>query len=142
MKRILAVDDSPSIRQMVNFTLTKGGFEVTEACDGKDGVEKSRGQKFDLVITDRAMPKMNGDQLATAIREIAPREPIILLTAFADSERHIRDIDLQLSKPASLRMIRQAIGKVMAAALASRLSAYSARAAASASGRRSRSART
>jgi len=111
---VLIVDDQPEIRHVLTSYLEHDAHTVVTAENGCDALEKFRAGKFDLVITDRAMPKMNGDQLATAIREIAPREPIILLTAFADSDRHIRDIDLQLSKPASLRMIRQAIGKVMA----------------------------
>ena len=49
MKQILTVDDSASIRQMVNFTLTKAGYVVAEAVDGKDGLEKTKRQKFDLI---------------------------------------------------------------------------------------------
>ena len=110
---VLVVDDQPEIRQVLSSYLEHDAHTVVTAENGCDALEKFRAGKFDLVITDRAMPKMNGDQLATAIKEISPGEPIILLTAFADSDRHARDIDLMLSKPASLRMIRQAIGKVL-----------------------------
>jgi signal transduction histidine kinase len=111
---VLIVDDQPEIRYVLSSYLEHDAHTVVTAENGADALEKFRAGTFDLVITDRAMPKMNGDQLATANKEIAPREPVILLTAFADSERHVRDVDLLLSKPASLRMIRQAIGKVMA----------------------------
>jgi signal transduction histidine kinase len=110
---VLVVDDQPEIRHILSSYLEHDAHKVVTAENGCDALEKFRAGKFDLVITDRAMPKMNGDQLATAIKEISPREPVILLTAFSDTDRHPRDIDLLLSKPASLRMIRQAIGKVV-----------------------------
>jgi signal transduction histidine kinase len=111
---VLVVDDQPEIRHVLSSYLEHDAHKVVTAENGCDALEKFRAGKFDLVITDRAMPKMNGDQLATAIKEISPREPVILLTAFSDTDRHPRDIDLLLSKPASLRMLRQAIGKVVA----------------------------
>jgi two-component system, chemotaxis family, chemotaxis protein CheY len=55
MKQVLTVDDSSSVRQMVGFTLRKAGYEVVEAVDGRQGIEKARAQKCDLVITDLNM---------------------------------------------------------------------------------------
>ena len=52
MKHILTVDDSASIRQMVSFTLTKAGYAVAAAVDGRDGLGQCGQKKFDLVITD------------------------------------------------------------------------------------------
>jgi len=112
---VLVVDDQPEIRNVLSSYLKFDSHTVVTAENGCDALEKFRARKFDLVITDRAMPKMNGDQLATAIKEISPGEPIILLTAFADRGRDIRDVDCLLSKPASLHAIRQAIGKVLVA---------------------------
>jgi two-component system chemotaxis response regulator CheY len=66
MRKILAVDDSTSVRQMVSFTLGKAGYEVVEAVDGKDGLDKVSGGKFDLIITDLNMPKMDGIQMIAA----------------------------------------------------------------------------
>jgi two-component system chemotaxis response regulator CheY len=60
MAKILAVDDSSSMRQMVSFTLKGAGHTVTEAVDGQDALNKAKGQKFDLVITDVNMPVMDG----------------------------------------------------------------------------------
>jgi len=110
---VLVVDDEPEICHVLTSYLECDAHTVVTAENGCDALEKFRAGEFDLVITDRAMPKMTGDQLAAAIREISPGEPIILLTAFADREHPVRDIDLLLSKPASLSMIRQAIGKVL-----------------------------
>lgn len=111
---VLVVDDQPEIRHVLSSYLEHDAHTVITAENGCDALEKFRSGKFDLVITDRAMPKMNGDQLASAIKEISPREPVILLTAFADNTHEPRDIDLLLSKPASLKMLRQAIAKVTA----------------------------
>ena len=59
-KKILAVDDSPSIRQMVSFALKTAGYTVVEACDGADGLAKAKADKFDLILTDQNMPNMDG----------------------------------------------------------------------------------
>ena len=58
---------------------------------------------------------MNGYELATAIKQIVPGEPVILLTGLAADCAQHADVDLHLSKPASLRMIREAIGKAFVA---------------------------
>jgi len=82
MKRILTVDDSASVRQMVSFTLRKAGYEVVEAVDGKDGLGKAGSEKFDLIITDLNMPNMDGSQMITAVRKLpgAAFGPILMLT--------------------------------------------------------------
>jgi len=82
-KTILVVDDSVSMRQMVSFTLTGAGYEVVEAGDGKEAVDKlNGGAKPNLVITDLNMPNMDGIQLIKAIRGMAPHKftPILMLT--------------------------------------------------------------
>ena len=71
MKRILTVDDSSSVRQMVSLTLRKAGYEVGEAVDGNDGLDKIRAGMFDLVITDLNMPNMDGIQMITAARKLS-----------------------------------------------------------------------
>jgi len=59
-KRILTVDDSASIRQMVAFTLKSAGYEVVEASDGNAGLSKAQASQVDLVLTDQNMPGMDG----------------------------------------------------------------------------------
>ena len=81
-KKILTVDDSPSIRQMVTFALKSAGYEVTDAVDGSDGVAKAQSDQFDLILTDQNMPKMDGLSLIRALRA-GPRyksTPILMLT--------------------------------------------------------------
>jgi two-component system chemotaxis response regulator CheY len=69
MALILAVDDSPSMRKMVSFTLTGAGYQVVEAVDGVDAFEKAQAQSFDLVLTDQNMPRLDGLGLTRKLRE-------------------------------------------------------------------------
>jgi two-component system chemotaxis response regulator CheY len=81
-KTILAVDDSGSLRQMVAFSLKAAGYQVIEAVDGQDGLEKARNQVVDLVLTDQNMPRMDGLTLIKSLRGLATyqRVPILMLT--------------------------------------------------------------
>lgn len=82
MPLILAVDDSPSMRKMVSFTLLGAGFQVVEAFDGVDAFEKAQLQSFDLVLTDQNMPRMDGLGLTRKLREHPKFKtvPILMLT--------------------------------------------------------------
>ena len=81
-KKILAVDDSVSIRKSITFILGQEGYEVVEAVDGNDGLAKARAEKFDLVITDINMPGMDGIELIKNLRQEAGYKftPLIALT--------------------------------------------------------------
>ena len=82
MHSILAVDDSASMRQMVTFTLKSAGYNVVEAVDGQDALEKSSKSDFDLVLTDQNMPRMDGISLTKKLRD-SPKfkaTPILILT--------------------------------------------------------------
>lgn len=82
MRSILAVDDSPSMRKMVSFTLSSAGFKVVEAVDGVDALEKAQAQNIDLVLADQNMPRLDGIGLTKRLRE-HPRfknTPILILT--------------------------------------------------------------
>ena len=84
-KIILAVDDSASIRQMVAFTLKGAGYEVVEAVDGQDGLDKAKSQSINLVLTDQNMPKMDGLTLIKSLRALPQYKttPILMLTTEA-----------------------------------------------------------
>ena len=81
-KTILAVDDSVSIRQMVAFTLKSSGYEVIEAVDGMDGLEKAKARSCNLVLTDQNMPRMDGLTLIKNLRALPQYKsvPILMLT--------------------------------------------------------------
>jgi two-component system, chemotaxis family, chemotaxis protein CheY len=82
MPVILTVDDSPSMRKMVSFTLVGAGYQVVEAIDGMDAYEKAQTQSFDLVLTDQNMPRMDGLGLTRKLREHPNFKtvPILMLT--------------------------------------------------------------
>ena len=82
MQTILAVDDSPSMRKMVAFTLTGAGYTVVEAVDGVDAYEKAQAQSFDLVLTDQNMPRLDGLGLTRKLRDHPQFKtiPILMLT--------------------------------------------------------------
>jgi two-component system chemotaxis response regulator CheY len=81
-KIVLTVDDSASIRQMVAFTLKSAGYEVVEAVDGEDGLNKARDKQANLVLTDQNMPKMDGLNLIKTLRGLPQYRstPILMLT--------------------------------------------------------------
>ena len=81
-KTILAVDDSASIRQMVTFTLKSSGYEVVEAVDGMDGLDKAKAKSFNLILTDQNMPRMDGLTLIKSLRAMPQYKtvPILMLT--------------------------------------------------------------
>ena len=89
MARILAVDDSPSMRQMVSIALAGAGYEVEQACDGVEALAIAQKSRFDLVITDVNMPNMDGITLVRELRAQAGYKftPLLVLTTEATAER-------------------------------------------------------
>jgi two-component system chemotaxis response regulator CheY len=87
-KRILAVDDSPSVRQMVKLTLSGAGYDIVEAGDGAEGLSKARANTLDMVVTDLNMPVMNGLGLIRELRKLPAYRgvPILFLTTESDPE--------------------------------------------------------
>jgi signal transduction histidine kinase len=79
---VLVVDDEAAVRDTLVAVLTTDGHEVESAANGAEGLKRFFSRKFDLVVTDKAMPEMNGDQMAAAIKHVAPKTPVILLTGF------------------------------------------------------------
>ena len=81
-KTVLAIDDSASIRQMVAFTLKSSGYEVIEAVDGQDGLDKAKSRVVNLVLTDQNMPRMDGLTLIKSLRAMPQYKsvPILMLT--------------------------------------------------------------
>ena len=89
MTHILAVDDSPSMRDMVRIALSAAGFQVTQAIDGVEALDAARKTAFDLVLSDVNMPRMDGISLIRALRaEAAYRHtPILMLTTESSADR-------------------------------------------------------
>jgi len=114
--RVLVVDDEPILRSLVEAYLTCDGHAVVTASSAALALPLLKTGQFDLVLTDKAMPEMNGEQLAVAIHECRPGLPVILMSGFGDLMKaagemppHIRAL---LSKPITETSLRDALAKV------------------------------
>lgn len=89
MATILAVDDSASMRQMVSFTLKGAGYNVVEAVDGLDALNKAKAQTFDCVVTDVNMPNKDGIDLIRDLRALPNYKftPMLMLTTESGMEK-------------------------------------------------------
>ncbi|EGQ9500508.1 response regulator [Vibrio metoecus] len=89
MARVLAVDDSISIRQMVSHTLQDAGYEVETASDGRDALAKAQKSRFDVIISDVNMPVMGGFEFVKAVRLQSQYKftPILMLTTETSPEK-------------------------------------------------------
>jgi len=116
--RVLVVEDEPLVRAAVIEQLSSQGHTVETANNGLEGLDKFLSGQFDLVVTDRAMPEMGGDQLATAIKQVAPDRPIIMLTGFGDlmdaKGEKPSGVDVVIGKPVTFDALQGAILQVVA----------------------------
>lgn len=119
-RRILVVDDEPFVCDAVKMMLAFDGHTVETASSGKDALELFDKSKFDIVITDFAMPAMKGDELARAIKARDPRQPVVMITAYAEmlqsNATPLPGVDFMISKPFLLENLREAISRVTPAA--------------------------
>lgn len=109
--RIMLVDDEAVLLEVLSELLGTGGHSVENFETGERALDAFRKNPFDLVITDRAMPNMSGDQLASEIKAINPDTPVIMATGFGemimDSEDAPSNVDLVLSKPVPLDVLNE-----------------------------------
>jgi CheY-like chemotaxis protein len=80
MSHVLVIDDSGRIRTAVKAMLESVGFDVSVAADGEEGLDQFRQERFDLVISDIAMPRKDGFQTIRELREMTPDLPIIAMS--------------------------------------------------------------
>jgi two-component system, chemotaxis family, chemotaxis protein CheY len=118
-KKILFVDDSESIREIVHFTLENEGYQVLLSDNGKNALEHLNGQEINLIITDLHMPEMNGIELIKEIRQNQKyqRTPILFLTTESQTEKKMEAKDAGATgwivKPFVPAKLLAAIGKVI-----------------------------
>ncbi|MBF0100977.1 MAG: sigma-54-dependent Fis family transcriptional regulator [Desulfobacterales bacterium] len=86
MADILVVDDDKGMREFLDIFLTQEGYQVTSAADGNEAIKYFQKNRFDLVITDLKMPKIDGIDLIKKIKEISPETMIIVITAYASGD--------------------------------------------------------
>ena len=117
---ILTVDDQPVLCEILAEHLTEDWHTVETAADGREALEKFRAHAaehpYDLVITDKAMPHMNGEQLAAAIKAMSPGTRVILLTGYGatgEGGTPPANIDMVVDKPVTRQALREAVARVM-----------------------------
>jgi len=113
--RILVVDDEPAVGDTVKMLLEFDGHEVETTNSSQEALGIFESGRFDLVFTDFAMPGMNGNQLAAAIKAGAPDQPVVMITAHAGTLAPSPDVDFVVGKPFLLEHLREAIAKVLPA---------------------------
>jgi CheY-like chemotaxis protein len=109
-KSILLVDDDPAVRESIKLLLSIDRHKVTEAASGHEALHLFTGMQYDLVITDYLMPGMLGDELAQHIKNIAPTQPILIVTAYLEKIVNAgKPADALLGKPLSVDDLRRAV---------------------------------
>lgn len=117
-KTIMVVDDSASVRQVVNIVLKSGGYNVIEACDGKDAISKLTGQKVSLVVCDVNMPNMDGISFLRVIKTIDTHKftPVLMLTTESSEakkqEGRLAGAKAWMVKPFKPEMMLDAVSKL------------------------------
>lgn len=119
MGKVLVVDDSNAIRQLVSRTLVSSGFDVDSAIDGCDGLKSAEKESYDLVITDINMPEMDGLNLIANLRKLPSYKlkPILVLSTEYSPEMKKRGKEAGatgwLVKPFNPDTLLDVIGKVL-----------------------------
>ncbi|HEY7098925.1 MAG TPA: response regulator [Terriglobales bacterium] len=112
MKRILVAEDRPASLELIRIVLESAGYEVVEAVNGEEALEKARGDPVDLILLDLQMPKINGFEVLAELRKNPnfASIPIVALTASAmhgDRERALSaGFSAYIAKPVDLRVLR------------------------------------
>jgi CheY-like chemotaxis protein len=111
-KNILLVEDDQAVRESIKLLLRVDRHAVTEASNGHEALQLFSDSRYDLVITDYLMPEMLGDELAQSVKNLAPAQPILMVTAHSEKLNNAgKPADAVLAKPFSLKELRQAMAK-------------------------------
>ena len=112
-KNVLLVEDEANVRTALRFMLRTDEHTVEEAGNGAQALELFSKHRFDLVMTDFAMPGMNGGELAVKIKQLAPGQPILIITGYRKAlDDFLTPVDAILLKPFSLEELRQTFRKL------------------------------
>jgi two-component system chemotaxis response regulator CheY len=117
MPSVLVVDDQDQVRQLIRETLEQAGYEVEEACDGKEGLDRYRVRSTDLVIMDILMPDQDGLETIMTLRQEFPDIRIIAMTGGSDTVGIPNFLDVAkmlgarrtLPKPFDLKVLLEAV---------------------------------
>ncbi|QOR65807.1 response regulator transcription factor [Cytobacillus suaedae] len=108
-KKVLVVDDEPSISTLLQYNLNQAGFEVITAMDGEEGYQKALEERPDILVLDLMLPKMDGIEVCKQLRQQKVTTPILMLTAKDDEFDKIIGLELgaddYMTKPFSPREV-------------------------------------
>ena len=110
MPRILVIDDDAAIRELLRFVLEGEGYEVIEAADGAEGLQRYQAAPTDLVITDLQMPGMDGLELLEALRRVVPTPALMAISGDRDALTKARRLTPHtFAKPLPLEQVLAAV---------------------------------
>lgn len=117
MPRILVIDDEKSIRNTLKEILSYEGYEVTEAQDGSEGLKLAEKEKFDIILSDIKMPKMDGIEVLEKLQELSPETPVVMISGHGNIETAVEAIRKgafdYISKPLDLNRMLVTIRNAM-----------------------------
>jgi DNA-binding response OmpR family regulator len=115
--RVLLVEDDATVRDVVSRYLGEAGYEVTQAVDGRAGLQSTRDRLPDVVVLDLMLPGMSGLDVCRALRRDHERLPILMLTALGEERDRVRGLELgaddYVTKPFSPRELVLRVGSVL-----------------------------
>ncbi len=116
-RRILVVDDDALVCDSIRRVLELDQHDVRTTTSPHDAVAELQTGKFDLIILDYEMPGMKGDQIAASVKALAPQQPIIMITGFAETLRLAGHfplaVDMVIHKPFEMQELREAVQKAV-----------------------------
>jgi CheY-like chemotaxis protein len=117
-RQILVVDDDPLVADSIRRMLVFQGHQVTTARNAEEALALFPKENFSLTLVDYEMPGMKGDQLAAAIKALAPAHPVVMFTGYAEAVSTgaaAQKVDLVLGKPFDLEQLRRALAQFLPA---------------------------
>ncbi len=112
-KRLLLVEDDYGVREMLKTALATDAYTVVEANNGAEAFSLFARGQFDLVMTDFEIPFMKGNELAARIKQLAPRQPILMITGYGKRPGPDNPVDAVLNKPLDLDQLRTAMATLL-----------------------------
>jgi CheY-like chemotaxis protein len=112
-KRILLVDDERLVRESIGRLLSKDEHTVVEANNGVEALSLFTRGQFDLVMTDFEIPFLKGSELAAKIKQMAPGQPILMITGYGKRRGPDNPVDAVLQKPVDLVRLRTAMAQLL-----------------------------
>ncbi len=116
---ILVVDDEENAREGLSKILSKEGYRVETASNGKEAIDNLKRQRYDLVITDMRMPLMDGFEVLREIKKMDENIGVIMITAYGEVESYLEAMNMgafeYINKPVRVNELKRVITKVLEA---------------------------